>query len=374
MRSPSHIGFAVLLAGVLAGAGCTGSSSKSEGGQEEAYQPKIVRGADGAELLELSPASVPGMTVGTVSQVELPRILETSGQVTFDDRRVATIISRVSGRVEAVDVSQWDTVKQGQPIVSLYSPDFMTAEAEYLQALKTAQLNTEPALSDHSMLATAMVTAARRKLELLGLDNNDIAAIKTPNTTVVMRAPISGMVVEKQVMRGSQVNPGDVLFTLGMLDEVWITADVYEADLARVHAGQELEAVPVAFPDQVFKGVVARVSPSIDSSTHTLQIRCQVRNADLRLKPQMLVRVRLVTTPGAALVVPQQALVFETDSYYAFVQVEPDKVSRRRVAVTSWNEQGYARVLSGLAAGERVIQRESVQASALWHQAHGESS
>jgi Cu(I)/Ag(I) efflux system membrane fusion protein len=300
--------------------------------------------------------------------------LETSGQVTFDDRRVATIISRVTGRVETVNVSQWDSVKRGQPIVALYSPDFMTAEAEYLQALKTSQLSTQPGLSDHSSLADAMANAARRKLELLGLEPGDIDAIKTPSTTVAVRAPISGMVVEKQVMRGSQVNPGDVLFTLGMLDQVWITADIYESDLARVHVAQALEAVPIAFPNEVFKGVITRVSPNIDANTHTLQIRCQVRNPELRLKPQMLVRVRVVTTPGTALVVPQEALVFETDGYYAFVQVEPDKVTRRRVVVTSWNEQGYARVLSGLSVGEHVIQRESVQANSLWHEAHGESS
>ncbi|MFI5395840.1 MAG: efflux RND transporter periplasmic adaptor subunit [Candidatus Binatia bacterium] len=366
--------FIVPVLGALLVAGCAGSPATSESEEASAPPPRLVRTGDGAELLELRADAVPGMTVATVGEVELPKTLETSGQVTFDDRRVATIIARVGGRVEAVNVSQWDSVKQGQPIVALYSPDYMTAEAEYLQALKTSQLNTQPALSDHSLLASAMVAAARRKLELLGLDKSDIDAIKTPSPTVVMRAPISGVVTEKQVMRGSQVNPGDVLFTLGMLDEVWITADIYEADLARVHAGQELQAVPIAFPDQVFKGVITRISPDIDPNTHTLQIRCQVRNPDLRLKPQMFARVRVVTTPGTALVVPQQALVFETDGYYAFVQVAPDKVSRRRVVVTSWNEQGYARVLSGLTAGERVIQAESIQANALWHQAHGESS
>jgi Cu(I)/Ag(I) efflux system membrane fusion protein len=365
---------AALLLGPLLLAGCAGSPATSESVNTPAVQPQLVRRPDGAELLELRAQAVPGMTVATVSEVELPRMLETSGQVTFDDRRVATIISRVTGRVEAVNVSQWDSVKRGQPIVALYSPDFMTAEAEYLQALKTSQLNTQPALSEHSLLASGMVAAAQRKLELLGLDKSDIDAIKTPSTTVAMRAPISGMVTEKQVMRGSQVNPGDVLFTLGMLDEVWITADIYEADLARVHAGQELEAVPIAFPDQVFKGVITRISPNIDPNTHTLQIRCQVRNPDLRLKPQMLVRVRVVTTPGTALVVPQEALVFETDGYYAFVQAGPDRVMRRRVVVASWNEQGYARVLAGLTAGERVIQGQSIQANALWHQAHGESS
>ncbi len=360
--------------GLLLMVGCAGSPASSEKLEPQALQPQLLREGDGLETLELQPAAVPGMTVATVQEMDLPRTLETSGQVMFDDRRVATIISRVSGRVEAVNVSQWDSVKPGQPIVALYSPDYMTAEAEYLQALKTSQLSTQPALADHSTLANAMVSAARRKLELLGLEPADIDAIAAPRPTLTMRAPIGGMVVEKQVVRGSQVNPGDVLFTLGVLDEVWITADIYETDLARVQVGQPLEAVPVAFPDRVFKGVVSRISPNVDPNTHTLQIRCQVHNTDLKLKPQMLVRVRVVTNAGTAVVVPQEALIFETDGYYAFVQVAPDRITRRRVTVTSWNEQGYARVVSGLQPGERVIRAESMQANALWHEAHGETS
>ena len=129
-----------------------------------------------------------------------------------------------------------------------------------------------------------------------------------------------------------------------------------------------------AFPDQVFKGTIAKISPNIDPGTHTAQIRCDVRNPGYKLKPQMLARVRIVTTPGAVLVVPQTALVFETDGYYAFVQAGEDLLERRRVTIGSWNEQGYARVIAGLSDGERVVFSESIQADALWHQAHGESS
>ena len=88
----------------------------------------------------------------------------------------------------------------------------------------------------------------------------------------------------------------------------------------------------------------------------------------------MLVRVRIATSTGEALVVPQESLVFETDSYYTFVEVEPDKITRKKVTIASWNESGYARVVDGLTGGERVIQGESIQANALWHRAHGESS
>ncbi len=363
-----------LALAALAIAGCSGEPSGRDATDSPPPAPALVKQSDGTEVLVLEPGAVPGMSLTTAKEVELARMLETSGQVSFDDRRVATIISRVAGRVEDVRVSQWDTVQRGQPIVAMYSPDYMTAEAEYLQAQTTAKLSGTPGLSDDGGLAAAMVAAARRKLELLGLEGADIKAITTPSATQVVRAPISGTVVEKQVVRGSQVNPGDVLFTLGTLEDVWITGDIYEDDLARVHVGQELEALPVAFPDQVFKGTISRISPNIDPNTHTLQLRCQVHNPDLRLKPQMLVRVRIVTAPGVALVVPQEALVFETDGYYAFVEIEANRLTRRRVSIASWNEAGYARVVAGLSAGERVVQRESLQVNALWQQAHGESS
>ena len=96
--------------------------------------PHIVHQGNGEELLQLDPARLPGATLGEVRKVELPAELEANGQVTFDDRRVSSIVSRVAGRIEQVRVSQWDNVRRGEPIVALYSPDFMTAEAEYLQA------------------------------------------------------------------------------------------------------------------------------------------------------------------------------------------------------------------------------------------------
>ena len=101
-------------------------------------------------------------------------MLETSGQITFDDRRVAKIVSRVTGRIDETRVSLWDTVRRGEPILSLYSPDFMTAEAEYLQALSTSNLSAMPGIADTGGLASAMVSAAKRKLELLGMRDSDI--------------------------------------------------------------------------------------------------------------------------------------------------------------------------------------------------------
>jgi len=323
-----------------------------------------------------------GLSIGKVQEIPLPGILEAVGQVTFDDRLVSTMISRVSGRLEDIRVSQWDTVRAGENILSIYSPDFMTAEAEYLEATSgTSQsggAGTQPGpfgvpAGTFSMTAN-LKAAAIKKLELLGLSPADILAIREATPSRWMRAPISGIVMTKLALRGAQVNAGDQLFALATVQRVWITADIYEDDLSRVHTGQSLEAVTDAYPNDAFHGVVDRISPALDPNTHTLQLRCQVEIPGEKLKPEMLARVRIVTRPGAALVVPQAALVFDGDAYYAFVQTGAKTVERRGVQIAEWNEHGYARVVSGLKSGDRVITCKSLEMNALWREAHGESS
>jgi Cu(I)/Ag(I) efflux system membrane fusion protein len=354
---------------------CTSCDSSQGANAQQANAPiaMLEHQSHGAELLQLQPGALPDMTLSTVQAVQLPGVLETEGQIAFDDRRVANIISRVAGRIEEVRVSQWDSVKRGQPILTLYSPDFMTAEAEYLQARATV-----PALSggsgDDRQFAQSMVQAAIRKLQLLGIEPEQIQSIKTAAPAFVMRAPISGTVLQNQALRGSAVNPGDVLYSVGTLDDVWITADIYEDELARVHVGQTLEAVTTAYPGEVFQGSIERISPAIDPGTHTLQIRCRVKNPGHRLKPQMLARVKILVLPGATTIVPLDALVFETDSYFVYVDVGSDRFERRRVAIASWSQHGYARVMRGLKPGDRVVTGATMQVNELWYEAHGERS
>jgi Cu(I)/Ag(I) efflux system membrane fusion protein len=372
IRYPAGLAACALL--MLGLAGCHNEASHV-GAPEPmpAVAPQLVQ--EGThEYLVLKQSDVPGMTMADVQNVGLPGILQTTGQFTFDDKKVSTIVSRVQGRIEDIRASLWDTVKRGEPIAQLYSPDFMTAEAEYLQAQTTSKVSTSAAIDGTVDLAASMIDASRRKLLLLGMEPRDIDALKQPSPTIWMRAPISGIVVKNQAVRGTAINPGDVLYQLGTLDPIWITADLYEMDLARVHDGEELEATTSAFPGEVFKGLIARISPNVDPTTHTLQVRCAVPNPDLRLKPQMLATIKIVTSTGDALVVPREALVFDTDKYYAFVAVGTDRLERRAVAIAAWNQEGFARVVSGLQAGDRVVDGESLQVDALWHQAHGESS
>jgi len=367
------IALAALAAAISLG-GCRSDSAGTEAAVPEATPVVRLVRQQGVELIQFNASDVPGLSMVQVQNIEMPGILETSGQITYDDRSVSTIVSRVQGRIEQTRVSLWDNVQRGEKIVALYSPDFMTAESEYLQAHESSTLIAAPGIRGSSDFAGALSLAARRKLQFLGMSDADINAIKAPDPTVWMRAPISGTVVDNKVQRGAAVNPGDVLFSLGTLNEVWITGDIYEDDLARVHVGQDLSAVTTAFPDEVFHGVIDRISPNVDPTTHTLQLRCDVKNPGGKLKPQMLAKVSIVTRPGEALVIPQDALVFDIDNYYAFVEVSPGTFEHRKVSIASWSRVGFARVTSGLKAGDRVVSGETLQVNALWHQAHGESS
>src|ERR1700685_3589299 len=362
-----------LLAIVVAGAmiGCGGSPGVTANDEPGVALPRFIHQGPGPELMELAPSDLAGMTLTTIQPVSLPGTLETSGQVTFDDRRVSTIISRVAGRIEEVRVSQWDYVQRGQAIATLYSPDIMTAEAEYLQARDSV---SKLASINNGEFSRAMLEAARRKLDLLGIEPAQIAKITVPAPYFVMHAPISGNIVQNQALRGSAVNPGDVLYSLGTLEDVWITADIYEDELSRVKEGQQLSAITTAYPDDVFHGTIARISPGVDPTTHTVQIRCQVQNPGFKLKPQMLARVTIDVRPGQALLVPLDALVFETDKYFAYVDVGNHMLERRVVTIGAWDQEGFARVISGLSAGDRVVTGETLQVNALWHQARGESS
>ena len=361
------IGIALLLGG------CRSDTPSRAAVPEATPMVRLVR-QQGVDAIQFNAKDVPGLRIVQAQDIELPGVLETSGQITYDDRSTSTIISRVQGRIEQTRVSLWDNVQRGEKIVALYSPDFMTAESEYLQARESSKLMAAPGVGGSSDFAGALSKAAKRKLQFLGMTDADIQAIKAPDPTVWMRAPISGTVVENKVQRGAAVNPGDVLFSLGTLNDVWITGDIYEDDLARVRVGQQLSAVTTAFPDEVFHGVIDRISPNIDPATHTLQIRCAVKNPGARLKPQMLAKVSIVTRPGEALAIPQDALVFDIDNYYAFVEISPGTFEHRKVSISSWSRVGYARIVSGLKPGDRVVSGETLQVNALWHEAHGESS
>ncbi len=353
------------LAAVVLAAGCRSRTASLPA------NPRIEKVAS-TEYLVLGAAPFPGLRWTQVQKVILPGRIQASGMVNYDPRRVTTIISRVQGRIEDFRVSLWDRVEKGEPILELYSPDFMTAEAEYLQAMATSRDTTTAA--DLDGMTNALTEASKQKLILLGMAPQDIAALRAPQPTIWMRAPIGGVVMDAKAVRGSAINPGDTLFTVGILDEVWITADIYEEDAARLAAGERLRVRVAAFPGEVFHGTISNVSPDINPNTHTLEVRSKVANPGIKLKPRMLADVTILTPSQEVVVVPATALVYDTDGYYAFVGKGNGRLLRQKVEVYSWSYSGLIRIRSGLQAGEKVVSSETVQVNALWHRARGEGA
>jgi membrane fusion protein, copper/silver efflux system len=362
--------------------GCDGTTpSQAETKSEPAEMATLVHQANGPELMVIANAQTEEGAIDTVRQAPLPSVLEATGQVTFDDKLVSTIISRLTGRIEEMQSSQWEMVRRGQLVMKIYSPDYMSAEAEYLAASSTGTQGGGSGTQAEAFgmqaglnMGASLKEAAVRKLDLLGFSPAEIAAIRTASPSVWVRAPISGIIVSKNVVRGQGVNPGDQLLALATLQKVWITADIYQDDLSRVWIGQRLEAVTASYPGVAFKGTVQRISPALDPNIHTLQLRCQVDNPGSMLKPQMLARVSLATPARMALVIPQSALVFDDNGYFAFIVTGADSVERRQVEIAEWSEPGYARVVSGIKPGDRFLTTESLKFNALWHAAHSKTS
>jgi|HubBroStandDraft_1064217.scaffolds.fasta_scaffold71345_2 multidrug efflux pump subunit AcrA (membrane-fusion protein) len=188
------LGMALLIA--FAGWGCQGESQTDAAATTAPIAtqtfPQLLR-KNGQEYLALKTEDVPGISYLDVQELALPGVLETTGQVTFDDRLVSTITSRVVGRIENIRVSLWDKVRKGQPIVELYSPDFMLGESEYLEAQDTSAVSLHTSVEGSADLAKSMVQAAKRKLELLGMSNADIDAIRSPAPNTWMRSAASAI-------------------------------------------------------------------------------------------------------------------------------------------------------------------------------------
>ena len=170
----AHATTAAAIGAALLLGGCHSDTPSRAAVPEATPAVRLVR-QQGVESIQFNASDIPGLSIIQVQNIEMPGLLETSGQITYDDRSTSTIISRVQGRIEQTRVSLWDNVQRGEKIVALYSPDFMTAESEYLQAHESSKLIAAPGVGGSSDFAGALSLAAKRKLQFLGMTDADIA-------------------------------------------------------------------------------------------------------------------------------------------------------------------------------------------------------
>jgi cobalt-zinc-cadmium efflux system membrane fusion protein len=305
-------------------------------------------------------------------------LVMTSGRITFDDLKVAHVMSPVTGRVVRIDAQPGQRVKKGDTLVVIESPDvgsvfsdLQKAHAEFTSAEKDfkrqkelfdlhagSQRDLEASQGNYSK-GKAELERAKRKAQLLSGGRGG------GSQSYILRAPIAGEVVARNVNPGAEVQGqysggGVELFTIGELDTVWVMADLFEMDLGRIKQGTECMVKVVAYPKQVFKGVADWVSDTLDPVTRTAKVRCKLDNPNRDLKPEMYATAALATDRQRTLALPRSSVLHLGDQTMVFVELgsAPDgrvRYERRPVSVSEEMGGDYLPVIRGIGAGERVV-------------------
>lgn len=219
------------------------------------------------------------------------------GRVSYDETRYKMVSAWIGGRIDKLFADFTGmVVSQGDHLVEIYSPELLSAQEEFLQAVRTAASSRSTQTDVARRSSEQVLKAARRKLELLGVTGSQIAAIQRsgqPQTHLIVHAPLGGTVLKKQAMEGMYVKTGDPLYTIADLRHLWLLVDLYESDLPWVKPFQQVRATTRSLPGEVFIGEIFFVDPSVDPKTRTVEVRIHVDNPAMRLKPDMWVTAEI---------------------------------------------------------------------------------
>ncbi len=299
-----------------------------------------------------------------------PLVEALNARITYDDNHTARVFSPIAGRVTKLPVEAGQQVKAGDVLVQLDSPDYAAAASDSAKA--EADLLRKKQAFERAKQLFDVQGIARRDLESAEADwhqaeaealrakahmNNLASTSKSTDGQFNLRAPLSGVVSERQVNAGSEVRPDatNPLFVITDLQHLWVLIDLPERMLDKVKVGQPVFVEVDAFPDEIFYGRVTVVGATLDPVTRRVQVRCYLNNPDRKLKPEMYARVTPDVDGDAHLPrIPNSAIFTQGLNSYIFVEQSPGTLQRRKVEL---NLQGheYSYVKDGLRAGERVV-------------------
>ncbi len=293
-----------------------------------------------------------GVTYATVETRSLSRTIRAVGVIAPDQKRSWSFVARVDGYVQELFVtSPGEIVEKEAPLLSIYSPDLLTAERELL-SLSTTNASGKP-----NDAITRQAAAARLRLRQWNMTDEQIAQLEKsgkPEDSLTLRSPFRGVVAKVSAAQGAGVKTGDALVDVVDLSKVWAWADFYETEIAQLQPGLKIEISSPAYPDRVFNGTVSLIDPFIDPVKRTARVRLDVENADFLLRPGMYVNAQLQLTPITALAVPVGAIMPTGLRNHVFVDKGDGRLEPR--LVTLGPKYGdYYLIEKGLTAGERVV-------------------
>jgi Cu(I)/Ag(I) efflux system membrane fusion protein len=274
-------------------------------------------------IVTIEPARQQLIGVRTAEVIEAPmvRSIRAIGRVEYDESKLTEISSRVHGWIERLLVNQTgEPVQKGQTLFTLYSPELYSAQQDLLLATRASSMSEASAPHHGRDLASA----ARQRLHLLDLADDQIEAViqrGEPLASVAIASRATGFVIEKNVVEGGSIEPGMRLYRIAPLDPIWIAVDVYAADMAEVRAGQRATVTLDALPGRNYEARVAYVYPAVESATRTGQVRLELANRSMELRPGMYASVELRSEVASKIQVPVSAVVYTGRRRLVFVDL-----------------------------------------------------
>jgi membrane fusion protein, copper/silver efflux system len=345
----------------------SGSASNTDGHVAEpsasgaAGEPDNSPPVAGLAAIDIDPSrqQLIGLSTAEAKQAKVGGAWRTVGRVVVDETRVHHVNLKVAGFVERIYVDFiGKQVYKGQPLFTLYSPELLAAQDEYLLALKTRGILSAGSSSPDSENDT-LVSASRRRLALWDLPEktlDQIAQTRQATKTITFYSPASGVITKKDVVQGMKLDAGAMPYEIVDLSTVWVVADVYESELRFVKAGMPATLTLNAFPNREFNGKTVFIDPMLDPMTRTVKVRITFPNLTKELKPEMFGEVVLKGVPHDGVTVPIDAVIDSGTTHVVFVAVGNGKFRPRLVRLGD-SDDTQVEVVSGLAVGEKVVTR-----------------
>lgn len=324
--------------------------------------PEVNSGSKApAGTVRIDPTIVQDMGVRTaaVKRATLSRNIRTIGRVTYDEERVARLHPKYDGWVEKLFINKTgDRIKKGSTLLSIYSPQLVSTQEEYLLALDNAEKSKDSPFADVRDGAASLLRSSKERLQLLDVPARQIEQLTAEHKVMKgtnMNSPFDGIVMNIGAREGERITPQTELYMIADLSRIWVLVDIYEDDIPWVFKGDAAKMEVAGIPGQVFTGNVAYIYPYLEAKTRTIKVRMEFDNPGLALKPEMFANVDIQSNKKVdAIVVPSEAIVRTGTQEQVFIQRSPGQFEPRNVTmgVTS---NGQTQVVSGLKPGEIVV-------------------
>jgi len=299
-----------------------------------------------------------GVKFGTVEMRLLEKIIRTVGRVDYDEKRIVTVSPKIGGWIEDLYVDFTGRfVSKGEPLLTIYSPELVSTQEEYLIALRAKKDLAKSPFPEVAGSGNSLAESAKRRLKLWDISDDQIKALEESGQvkkTLTLHSPFSGFVLEKAAYNGMNVMPGIALFKLADLSVVWLYADIYEYELPFIRLGQQASVQLSYIPGEIFTGKAIYIYPSLNPETRTAKVRFEIPNPNGKLKPEMYANVEIKVHLGQKLTVPEGAVIDTGLRQMAIVDKGSGYFEPREVKVGA-KVENYYEVIKGLKAGERVV-------------------